>query len=70
MARDITVHRIATLCKQGQSPEEIVETYPHLTLGQVYAAVRIITPIARRSNRSWQATTPSTMNPLRDHRPS
>ncbi len=35
----ITVHRIATLCKQGQSPEEIVETYPHLTLGQVYAAL-------------------------------
>ena len=35
----ITVHRIATLYKQGQSAEEISQTYPHLTLGQVYAAL-------------------------------
>lgn len=35
----ITVHRIATLYKQGQSPEEIVQTYPHLSLAQVYAAL-------------------------------
>ena len=35
----ITVHRIATLYKQGQSPEEISQTYPHLSLGQVYAAL-------------------------------
>lgn len=35
----ITVHRIATLYKQGQSPEEIAQTYPHLSLGQVYAAL-------------------------------
>jgi uncharacterized protein (DUF433 family) len=35
----ITVHRIATLYKQGQNPEEIVETYPHISLGQVYAAL-------------------------------
>ena len=35
----ITVHRIATLYKQGQSPEEIVRTYPHLSLAQVYAAL-------------------------------
>ncbi len=35
----ITVHRIATLYKQGQSPEDIVQTYPHLALGQVYAAL-------------------------------
>jgi uncharacterized protein (DUF433 family) len=35
----ITVHRIATLYKQGQSAEEIAETYPHLSLGQVYAAL-------------------------------
>lgn len=35
----ITVHRIAFLYKQGQSPEEIVQTYPHLSLGQVYAAL-------------------------------
>ena len=35
----ITVHRIATLYKQGQSAEEIVQTYPHLSLGQVYAAL-------------------------------
>ena len=35
----ITVHRIAVLYKQGQSPEDIVQTYPHLSLGQVYAAL-------------------------------
>ena len=35
----ITVHRIATLYKQGQRPEEIAQTHPHLALGQVYAAL-------------------------------
>ncbi len=35
----ITVHRIAVLYKQGQSPEEIARTYTHLSLGQVYAAL-------------------------------
>ncbi len=35
----ITVHRIATLYKQGQGAEEIVQTYPHLALGQAYAAL-------------------------------
>jgi uncharacterized protein (DUF433 family) len=35
----ITVHRIATLYKQGQGPEEIARTYPHLSIGQVYAAL-------------------------------
>ncbi len=35
----ITVHRIATLYKQGQGAEEIVQTYPHLSMGQVYAAL-------------------------------
>jgi uncharacterized protein (DUF433 family) len=35
----ITVHRIATLHNQGLSPEEIVVTYPHLNLAQVYAAL-------------------------------
>jgi uncharacterized protein (DUF433 family) len=35
----ITVHRIATLYKQGQSPEEIGQTYQHLTLAQVYSAL-------------------------------
>lgn len=35
----ITVHRIATLYKQGQSAEEITQTYPHLSLTQVYAAL-------------------------------
>ncbi|MGB6045134.1 MAG: DUF433 domain-containing protein [Pirellulales bacterium] len=35
----ITIHRIATLYKQGQSPEEIVQTYPQLSLAQVYAAL-------------------------------
>ena len=35
----ITVHRIATLYKQGLSAEEISQSYFHLTLGQVYAAL-------------------------------
>jgi len=35
----ITVHRIATLYRQGQSAEDIVHTYPHLKIGQIYAAL-------------------------------
>ena len=35
----ITVHRLATLFNQGQSAEEIAETYSHLSLSQVYAAL-------------------------------
>lgn len=35
----ITVHRIATLYRQGQSAEDIARTYPHLSLGQIYAAL-------------------------------
>jgi uncharacterized protein (DUF433 family) len=35
----ITVHRIATLYKQGQTAEEVARTYPHLSLGEVYAAL-------------------------------
>ena len=35
----ITVHRIATLYRQGQMAEDIAQTYPHLTLGQIYAAL-------------------------------
>jgi uncharacterized protein (DUF433 family) len=35
----ITVERIATLYKQGQCPEDIAQTYPHLSLSQIYAAL-------------------------------
>ena len=35
----ITVHRIASLYKQGLSAEDIIPTYPHLFLCQVYAAL-------------------------------
>jgi uncharacterized protein (DUF433 family) len=35
----ITVHRIATLYRQGLGAEEIAQTYPHLSLSQVYAAL-------------------------------
>lgn len=35
----ITVHRIATLYKQGQTAEDIAQTYRHLSLGQVYTAL-------------------------------
>lgn len=35
----ITVHRIATLYKQGHTAESIVQTYPHLSYAQVYVAL-------------------------------
>jgi uncharacterized protein (DUF433 family) len=35
----ITVHRLATLYKQGQSAEDIAQTYTHLSLGQIYTAL-------------------------------
>jgi uncharacterized protein (DUF433 family) len=35
----ITVERVATLYKQGQSPEDVAQTYPQLSLSQVYAAL-------------------------------
>jgi uncharacterized protein (DUF433 family) len=35
----ITVHRIATLYRQGQTAEEIAQCYPHLALSQIYAAL-------------------------------
>ena len=35
----ITVGRIATLWKQGVTPEEMVDNWPYLRLAQVYAAL-------------------------------
>ena len=35
----ITVQRIATLYKQGQTAEDIVQTYPHLSYSQVYVTL-------------------------------
>ena len=35
----ITVNHIVTLYKEGYSPEDIVDEYPHLTMAQVYAAL-------------------------------
>lgn len=35
----ITVRRIATLYRQGQTAEDIAQTYPHLSFGQIYAAL-------------------------------
>ena len=35
----ITVERVATLYRQGQNAEDIAQIYPHLSLGQVYAAL-------------------------------
>ena len=35
----ITVHQIATLYKQGQTAEGIIQTYPHLSYAQVYVAL-------------------------------
>ena len=35
----ITIHRISTLYKQGQTVENIIQTYPHLSYAQVYVAL-------------------------------
>jgi uncharacterized protein (DUF433 family) len=35
----ITVNQIVVWYKQGYSPEEIADQYPHLTLAQVYTAL-------------------------------
>lgn len=35
----ITVHRIATLYKQGLMVEDIIQTYPHLSYSQIYVAL-------------------------------
>jgi uncharacterized protein (DUF433 family) len=35
----ITVGRIATLWKQGVTPEEMIDNWPYLSLAQVYAAL-------------------------------
>ena len=35
----MTVNQIVVWYKQGYSPEEIVDQYPHLTLSQIYAAL-------------------------------
>ena len=35
----ITINQIVVWYKQGYSPEEIADQYPHLTLAQVYTAL-------------------------------
>ena len=35
----MTVNQLAVRYKQGDTPEEIVDQYPHLTLAQVYTAL-------------------------------
>ncbi|HEY7544300.1 MAG TPA: DUF433 domain-containing protein [Blastocatellia bacterium] len=35
----ITVNQIVVLYKQGYSPEEIADQYPHLSFAQVYTAL-------------------------------
>ena len=35
----ITVHRVAALYRQGQTAEDVAQTYPYLSLGQVYATL-------------------------------
>jgi uncharacterized protein (DUF433 family) len=35
----ITVNQIVTMYKRGETPEEIAAHYPHLGLGQIYAAL-------------------------------
>jgi uncharacterized protein (DUF433 family) len=35
----IRVNNIASLLKQGKAPEQMIETYPHLTMAQVHGAL-------------------------------
>jgi uncharacterized protein (DUF433 family) len=35
----MTVNQMAVLYKEGSSPEEIADQYPHLSLAQVYTAL-------------------------------
>jgi uncharacterized protein (DUF433 family) len=35
----ITINQMAVWYKEGSSPEEIADQYPHLTLAQVYTAL-------------------------------
>jgi uncharacterized protein (DUF433 family) len=35
----MTVNQMAVLYREGSSPEEIADQYPHLTLAQVYTAL-------------------------------
>jgi uncharacterized protein (DUF433 family) len=35
----MTVHQLVAWYKQGYTPEEIADQYPHLTLAQVYTAL-------------------------------
>ena len=35
----MTVHQLVVWYKQGYTPEEIADQYPHLTLAQVYTAL-------------------------------
>ena len=35
----MTVHQLVVCYKQGYTPEEIADQYPHLTLAQVYTAL-------------------------------
>lgn len=35
----VTVHQIVACYRQGLTPEEISEQYPHINLAQVYAAL-------------------------------
>ena len=58
----ITVDRIATLYKQGQSAEEIAQTYPHLSLGQVYAALAYYHANRAEIEWRWRPTMPGMMN--------
>jgi uncharacterized protein (DUF433 family) len=35
----MTIHQLVVWYKQGYTPEEIADQYPHLTLAQVYTAL-------------------------------
>ena len=67
----ITVDRIATLYKQGQSAEGISQTYPHLSMSQIYTALAYyhanreeIESVLAAENRDIPSTGGSTEIPL------
>ena len=50
----VSVRRIAVWHNMGYTPEEIVSNFGHLSLAQVHAALRTITPTKPRSTPIWK----------------
>lgn len=59
----ITVHQIAALYRQGLTPEEIADQYPHINLAQVYAALAYYHANRNEVDRELEAETADFLRP-------